>query len=600
MPDGDILSSLDALTAIAPANLLLYAVDLSEPILADKSKKLAYSVVEAYNDARYLQDAPSNGSQYARLNGAWAVVTGGVASVFGRTGAVVAALNDYPASFITNTPAGGIASTDVQGALNELDTEKAAIASLDNVAFTGAYADLSGLPTLGTLAALNSPLPILNGGTGATTDSGARTNLGLVIGTNVQAFNANLAALAGLTGAADKLAYFSGVGALALTDLSAFARTVLDDANAAAIITTLGVLQPPFTDTNALVKGSADATKLLRWEIDGLTAGATRIMTPPNQDTLLAGQDFANTFTLAQTFNENILQVAAKNIQTSEIRARDGNGLKLYDDSGALGIFIEDLGNIGIGVADPINRLDIATTSTAASQRALSIAHNGGGLGASAIRVDQSNSTSGTAGLHFVQGSAGCWGAFLQVSNATAIPLHIRHHSTVSAPYFTIGANTNVGDIFTIDASGNVGINAVSPASKLHVYLTSAATSTVTTVARLTHISTGTPGAGFGLGLSFGGESSTTNDQDMARLTVEWATATHASRKARSKWTVFDTAEREAVRIEADGAAAMIGFYGGASVAKQTVTGSRGGNAALADLLAKLATLGLITDSSSV
>jgi hypothetical protein len=42
-----------------------------------------------------------------------------------------------------------------------------------------------------------------------------------------------------------------------------------------------------------------------------------------------------------------------------------------------------------------------------------------------------------------------------------------------------------------------------------------------------------------------------------------------------------------------------LGFYGAAPAAKPTVTGSRAGNAALADLLTELATLGLITDSSS-
>jgi hypothetical protein len=48
-----------------------------------------------------------------------------VTSVFGRTGAVVAISGDYTASQITNVPAGGIAATTVQAALNELDTEKA-------------------------------------------------------------------------------------------------------------------------------------------------------------------------------------------------------------------------------------------------------------------------------------------------------------------------------------------------------------------------------------------------------------------------------------------------------------------------------------------
>lgn len=43
-----------------------------------------------------------------------------------------------------------------------------------------------------------------------------------------------------------------------------------------------------------------------------------------------------------------------------------------------------------------------------------------------------------------------------------------------------------------------------------------------------------------------------------------------------------------------------VGFYGTTPVAKPTVTGSRGGNAALASLLTALAGFGLITDSSTV
>jgi hypothetical protein len=78
------------------------------------------------------------------------------------------------------------------------------------------------------------------------------------IQTGYQPLDDTLTAFSGLIGTANTLAYFNGTDAMALTPLTAFMRTLLDDADAAAGRATLGALSsgtllPDNTDLNAVV-----------------------------------------------------------------------------------------------------------------------------------------------------------------------------------------------------------------------------------------------------------------------------------------------------------------------------------------------------------
>ncbi len=117
--------------------------------------------------------------------------------------------------------------------------------------------------------------------------------------------------------------------------------------------------------------------------------------------------------------------------------------------------------------------------------------------------------------------------------------------------------------------AGSVSGSAIT-GSTLHADKDSVATATAAELLTLTHNSTGTAAAGFGASESIYLSSSTTPDILAAAVETTWATATHASRKVRQVYSVYDTAAREALRLEASGSAAMLGVLGATAVIRQT------------------------------
>jgi hypothetical protein len=105
------------------------------------------------------------------------------ARVLGRTTAGTGAVEE-----LSSVPVnlGGTGATDAGSARTNLGLGSIATQAANNVAITG-----------GSVTGITD-LAIADGGTGASTASVARTNLGVAIGTDVQAYDAELAAIAGL------------------------------------------------------------------------------------------------------------------------------------------------------------------------------------------------------------------------------------------------------------------------------------------------------------------------------------------------------------------------------------------------------------------
>lgn len=171
---------------------------------------------------------------------------GAVDSFNGRTGAVVSQANDYSAALVSNLPAGSISATNVQAAINELDTDVTTLSSTVSTLAT----DIAGKQPLdGELTALAA---ISSNGILARTGAGTAAARTLTAGSNISVTNGDgvsgnpTIALSGVVPVANggtSISTTPGPGQLLIGTGSAYQVAFLSAGSGISIINSAGGIQ---------------------------------------------------------------------------------------------------------------------------------------------------------------------------------------------------------------------------------------------------------------------------------------------------------------------------------------------------------------------